>query len=145
MARYWHRRSIQDNNQQPVEFFKKKSSAQEAYWTPKPFFNNGQVQTKLAVNEPGDAYEKEADSMADTVVQKLGENGGANNGNSMPSIQRQPDMFFRRKCDDCEKEDKIQKKPAPVLKMNQDAVLQRQPAKPKEKAPGRAAEPPPPR
>ncbi|WP_010177184.1 eCIS core domain-containing protein [Aquimarina agarilytica] len=38
-----------------------------------PFFtipNGGAVQTKLTVGEPGDKYEKEADTMADAVVNK---------------------------------------------------------------------------
>lgn len=45
-----------------------------------PFFNaspGGAVQTKLTVGQPGDKYEKEADRMADAVV----------NNSSNPEIQ----------------------------------------------------------
>jgi hypothetical protein len=53
------------------------------------------IQTKLSVNEPGDKYEQEADSVADKII------GTADN----PQIQR--------KCASCEDEDKkVQRKPA---------------------------------
>ena len=38
---------------------------------PKGAFANGTVQTKLAVNAPGDKHEQEADAMADQVVQRM--------------------------------------------------------------------------
>lgn len=39
-----------------------------------PFFSGkSAIQTKLTVGQPGDKYEQEADQMADTVVQRLGE------------------------------------------------------------------------
>ena len=55
---------------------------------------NGMLQTKLTIGQPNDKYEKEADEMADKVVQRLAD----------PSIQT--------KCAECEKEDekKLQKK-----------------------------------
>src|ERR1700741_1411305 len=53
------------------------------------------IQTKLAVNEPGDKYEQEADSVPDKVM------GTTDN----PQIQR--------KCASCDDEDKkVQRKPA---------------------------------
>jgi hypothetical protein len=55
------------------------------------------VQTKLTIGESGDKYEKEADSVADKVIQKL-----AAPGPKAPGIQR--------KCSDCEKDDKISRK-----------------------------------
>lgn len=51
------------------------------------------VQPKLSVGAPNDPYEKEADSMADKVMRMPGEN------------------FVQRKCADCEKEEKVQRKP----------------------------------
>ena len=59
--------------------------------------SGGMVQTKLTVNEPGDSYEKEADAVADKVVQRMAEPAG-----NIPSIQT--------KCDHCEEEEKVQKK-----------------------------------
>ena len=54
-------------------------------------------QAKLTVNEPGDSYEKEADAVADKVVQRMAEPAG-----NISSIQT--------KCDYSEEEEKIQKK-----------------------------------
>ena len=63
------RNKIPHNNEgkehKETPFFSKESR--------QPFFtipNGGVVQTKLTVGEPGDKYEKEADSMADAVVNK---------------------------------------------------------------------------
>lgn len=74
------------------------SSAQQA--ASQPFFAKAgaggffetPVQTKLTVGQPGDRYEKEADGMANKVVQR----------SETPNIQL--------KCNDCEK-DKAQRKP----------------------------------
>ncbi len=61
----------------------------------------------LTIGQPNDPYEKEADAMADQVVQRLSED----------SIQKKRDMpifsitpFLQKKCEACEEEDKLQKK-----------------------------------
>lgn len=90
----------------------------------RPFF-----QAKLSVNQPGDAYEQEADHVADQVVQRLAEGKSqtpaAEKGNSEapPGIQRLSITPLQRsampalapatiqaKCAGCEQEDKLQKK-----------------------------------
>ena len=48
---------------------------------------NGQVRTKLAVNQPGDKYEQEADAVAKSVIQAE-HIGGANGGR--PGCRRTP-------------------------------------------------------
>ncbi|WP_183564883.1 eCIS core domain-containing protein [Mucilaginibacter sp. SP1R1] len=69
-----------------------------------PFFMKQPVQAKLEVNEPGDRYEQEADSMADRVMRM-----------TMPLANDQ--AFFKpaqtglqRKCQHCEEEEKLQRK-----------------------------------
>lgn len=65
-----HRTPNQQNeNDKKTPFFSKESRA--------PFFRAG-VQAKLSIGQPGDTYEKEADTMADAVV---------NNPTSRPAIQ----------------------------------------------------------
>ena len=63
------RNKIPHNNEgkerKEAPFFTKESK--------KPFFNmtnGGAIQTKLSIGQPGDKYEKEADTMADAVVNK---------------------------------------------------------------------------
>ncbi len=60
-----------------------------------PFFFPSAIQTKLTIGQPGDKYEKEADSMSEKVVQGFREN------NSSSLIQS--------KCEACEEEN-LQKK-----------------------------------
>jgi hypothetical protein len=110
----------------------------------KPFFSSPRIQTKLTIGQPGDKYEQEADHMADQVVQRLAEpNRPVGTGpesetrNSKPlSIQRksifesnaEPSIqakfqsstapttpLIQAKCDDCEQEEKLQKKEEPGL------------------------------
>jgi hypothetical protein len=76
--------------------------------TPQPFFaaNAMPIQAKLTVNEPGDAYEQEADAVADKVM-RMPDPSVANpqipfNKVSISSLQR--------KCSNCEKEEKVQRK-----------------------------------
>jgi hypothetical protein len=69
-----------------------------------PFFPGHLVQPKLQVNEPGDRYEQEADSMADQVMRM-----------NIPSSD--DSSFFKpalttvqRKCQHCEEEEKLHRK-----------------------------------
>ena len=66
------------------------------------------VQTKLNVGPANDHYEKEADTTADRVVQKMEEkrNGKQESGSLGSSIS----PLVQKKCDSCEKEDKVQRK-----------------------------------
>ena len=56
-----HRSSSSPRSRKP---FFKRSSSHEA------FFNPHTIQPKLTIGQPGDPYEREADAMADEVVQK---------------------------------------------------------------------------
>ncbi len=80
-------------NGQPGFFFTSGNGAIQR----KPFFNKPIIQTKLAIGQPGDKYEQEADTMANQVVQRLTEN--KNSGKikrktetrtRKPAIQRKP-------------------------------------------------------
>ncbi|GAA5521935.1 DUF4157 domain-containing protein [Aliifodinibius salicampi] len=77
-----------------------------------PFFGPSTVQPKLNIGQPGNKYEHQADRVADTVMR-------------MPDsqIQRQPieeeeeelqmkreETLIQRKCEECEEEEKLQKK-----------------------------------
>ena len=80
-----------------------KSSPDHPKWNSgnmKPFFR-AVVQPKLTVNTPGDAYEQEADQVADQVMRMR--EGDA------PVVQRMPLTplgGLQRKCTECEKEEK---------------------------------------
>ena len=52
----------------------------------KPFFNASPLQTKLTVNQPSDPYEKEADAMADKVVQRSSNKSFSNKENNQTSF-----------------------------------------------------------
>jgi hypothetical protein len=59
------------------------------------------VQTKLTMGAPGDPYEREADEMADQVVQRMP--AGGVRGNGPPPIQA--------KCTSCAEEEKVRRQP----------------------------------
>jgi len=67
------------------------------------------IQTKLAINQPGDQYEQEADRVADHVMRMT----------AAPVIQR--------KCSACEEEGKVQRKCAECEK-EEESTVQRKPA-----------------
>lgn len=62
-----------------------------------PFF-----QAKLTVNQPGDAYEQEADTIADQVMRTT--------DSVSPTYQKVPISSLQRKCAACEEEEKVQRK-----------------------------------
>ncbi|PWT95631.1 MAG: hypothetical protein C5B52_17440 [Bacteroidetes bacterium] len=75
------------------------------------------IQGKLNVGKPNDPYEKEADSMADKVVQRLGDSqtvqrkSDSNIPAPEPFIRLSPiTPFVQSKCDHCEEEEKLRKK-----------------------------------
>ncbi len=55
------------------------------------------IQTKLSVGEPGDHFEREADSVADAVVQRMATH--STGGSTVPSVQT--------KCAKCEHEERV--------------------------------------
>lgn len=76
------------------------------------FFGPSAIQPKLEIGQPDDKYEQEADRVADTVMRMPD-----------PQVQRQPveeeeeelqmkrqNTIIQRKCKECEKEEKLQKK-----------------------------------
>ncbi|GAA4276786.1 eCIS core domain-containing protein [Aquimarina mytili] len=84
----------------------------------KPFFNaaNGDVvQTKLTVGQPGDKYEKEADTMADAVV----------NNTSKPDIQNKEISSIQRESLATPQED--EKLGTAEQRMEEDKLVQEKP------------------
>ncbi|GAA4276779.1 eCIS core domain-containing protein [Aquimarina mytili] len=69
------------------------------------FFNPSTTQPKLTVGKPNDKFEVEADEMADKVVQRLS------------TTTTNSPKYIQPKCNDCEQEEKLQKK-------EEDEVLQ---------------------
>ncbi|MCW3109293.1 MAG: hypothetical protein JWQ09_3799 [Segetibacter sp.] len=73
------------------------------------------VQTKLTVNEPGDEYEQEADAIADKVM-RVSVPGSRPFFNPISNIQR--------KCQHCEKEEKLHRKEMSTEATNADNALE---------------------
>ena len=108
-------RTVAAPAQKNTPFFRKESGQNffHSSINEQPFFSKTQnhpagIQTKLAIGQPGDIYEKEADAVADKVVQRLAEPA---------SIQAKPfspigsvTSFVQKKCAHCEEEGKLQKK-----------------------------------
>ncbi|MBS1596996.1 MAG: DUF4157 domain-containing protein [Bacteroidetes bacterium] len=67
------------------------------------FLKKPGIQTKLTVGAPDDPYERQADSMADKVVQRSTEKNFDTARNSSAS-------FLQLKCASCEEEERLQKK-----------------------------------
>lgn len=59
------------------------------------------IQPKLTINQPGDAYEREADAMAERVMRMT---------DPAQSLSAAPTHTLQRKCSHCEEEDKVQRK-----------------------------------
>jgi hypothetical protein len=88
-----------------TSFFSQEPAPQN-FFTKKINKPSPSIQTKLTIGEPNDPYEKEADAMADKVVQRLSE----------PSVQMKSfspvdtiTPFIQRKCAECEKEEELKK------------------------------------
>lgn len=78
-----------------------------------PFFSKNKnqyspIQTKLTIGQPGDIYEKEADSMADKVVQRLSEPDSTQTKSYSSVGAVTP--FVQKKCAHCEEEERKEKK-----------------------------------
>jgi hypothetical protein len=96
-------------------FFSKENGEGSHDQEREPFFpgsGNEAVQRKLTVGDANDSYEKEADRVADHVVQNI--SGPKTVGSNAPSVQKKstPTItpLVQRKCAECEKEEKLQKK-----------------------------------
>jgi hypothetical protein len=92
------------------------------------------VQTKLNVGRPGDHYEREADSVADKVVQRLSTGKPEGTGKDGNTIQAKPiaplvrvSSFVQKKCDSCEHEEKLQKKDKEDEKDSHQDKIQKKP------------------
>ncbi|MDQ6661310.1 MAG: hypothetical protein M3Z24_10135, partial [Chloroflexota bacterium] len=81
----------------------KSSSSSYAQKKQSPFFNPF-IQPKLAINQPNDIYEKEADAMAEKVMRM------AVNENERTFFKPANISSIRRKCSHCEEEEKLQMK-----------------------------------
>ncbi len=103
---------LQSKNTAPANFnhspFQKESTNNFFSNSKKPFFKASPIQAKLTVNQPGDIYEKEADAMADKVVQRLSDPASIQT-KSFSSIGAVT-PFVQKKCAACEQEEKLQKK-----------------------------------
>ena len=104
--------------QQSGPFFQRKGA--EGFFsgrsTEPAFFSSNassSIQAKLTVGRPDDKYEKEADSMADKVVQRLAMPDVQKS--ETPTVQAKPlaasiTPLIQTKCAGCEQEEKMQKK-----------------------------------
>lgn len=96
-------------------FFEKRNSDFFSGSTGKSFFHTVPVQTKLEVNESGDpdSYrdEKEADLMADKVIETSNTNSSSGSGNNPANFFNKTHSFLQRKCTSCKQDEKLQKKP----------------------------------
>ncbi|GAA4278594.1 eCIS core domain-containing protein [Aquimarina mytili] len=79
------------NKSSEKSFFSKSKEAES------PFFGTSKIQAKLKVGQPNDRYEKEADAVADQVVNRSSPKNGIS-------------KTIQRKCDTCDNEEQIQEK-----------------------------------
>lgn len=75
-----------------------------------PFFGPAAIQPKLKIGEPDDAYEKQADRVADAVVQMKDSEVQRQPIEEEEELQMQREPVLQRKCKECEEEKKVQKK-----------------------------------
>ncbi|HNE27536.1 MAG TPA: DUF4157 domain-containing protein, partial [Saprospiraceae bacterium] len=80
--------------------------AEATFFGPAPF-----IQAKLTIGAPDDPYEREADAVAEQVVQRMSAPASEMEEKEQiqPKIQRLP-LTVQRKCAACEEEEKVQKK-----------------------------------
>lgn len=107
-------KSNQSNDIKPTNFshspFFQKESNDFFGKSEKPFFNASPIQANLTVNQPNDPYEKEADAMADKVVQRLSDKTFSNSENNPTPFFTKSVKPIQRKCASCEQEQKLQEK-----------------------------------
>lgn len=104
------------DSSQEQPFFSRQNGAEPAFFSKnngveKPFFSPNTIQPKLRIGSPDDAYERQADTVADQVVAKL------STPTTTPAVQakqptEQPDEQLQKKEDIPEKTgDELQRKP----------------------------------
>ncbi|MEM6806758.1 MAG: DUF4157 domain-containing protein, partial [Bacteroidota bacterium] len=91
-----------------------------------PFFSPQTIQPKLKIGQPNDKYEKEADAMADKVVNQLaGGNPQAAESNPTStennSSTKSP-TTVQRKCSECGKEEDVQKMEEEEVSMKEESI-----------------------
>ena len=104
--------TIQQTSKKSTSTFFQKESSQSFFRKSNPLSENIGIQTKLNINQPNDKYEQEADAMADKVVQKKANPGyhSVNDENNTTPFFVNTISSIQRKCSECEKEEKVQKK-----------------------------------
>ncbi len=114
-------------------FFGESVNKESSFFKPSSAYrvnSNGVLQTKLAIGQPNDKYEKEADTMADKVVQRLVTQEPITK--KEPAIQTKPlaktiTPLVQPKCAACEQEEKLQKKDEEDLAQELPLELRREP------------------
>ena len=74
------------------------------------FFGPATIQPKLKIGEPDDQYEKQADRVADAVVQKKDSDIQRQPMEEEEELQMKREPILQRKCKECEEGEHIQKK-----------------------------------
>ena len=103
--------SLQSKNNTPAvsnKPFFQRENVDLFFGSNRHFFRASPIQAKLTVNKPGDIYEKEADAMADKVVQRIAEPAGIQTTSFSAVGTVTP--FVQKKCAHCDEEEKLQKK-----------------------------------
>jgi hypothetical protein len=123
-------RSKANANVTKTPFFQKKSNGYFFGHTGNPFFDSSPVQAKLAVNEPNDKYEQEADAMADKVVQRLATQESFTKKDTAVQTKKIATTIspvVQTKCAGCEQEEKLERKEEEDLVQESPLDLQRKP------------------
>src|ERR1700743_3415034 len=95
------------------------------------FFSGADVQAKLTVGQPNDGYEKEADAMADKVVQRSGDPNAATEPIRTGPIRRLQAASLRsagpgaiqEKCAHCEDEEKKDQPERPEKRLQKKPIF----------------------
>ena len=106
---YSYKRSRKDPSSPEAKgsFFDKDSTSRAFFKPSAPL-----IQTKLTVGQPDDAFEREADAVADRVVNQPAMDNVAPGGQGQDSIQRQDDQTSPRlQMQEEEKEEEVATKP----------------------------------
>ncbi len=92
------------NKEKQGSFFSKSNKATTSFFIPTT------IQSKLTIGQPNDIYEKEADSMADKVGQRLSDKSFTKEKKNSSPFFSKSIKPIQRKCAACEEEEKLQKK-----------------------------------
>ena len=127
--------TVQRQQQQPVQTFFRKAG-EETFFGAKESssFFSSPIQAKLTVSSPDDPQEKEADAVADQVM-RMPEPAAAPAQKEEEKIQAKeekeelqaklqtPAIAVQRKCEACEKEDKVQTKLYRMIQRSEDSSI----------------------